>query len=62
MMKDLSIDRQQNPEAFANDKWEEEEMDEDEDVDADDNDIVDLSAYIFCRCGKTATDVMQISR
>ena len=44
LMKDLSIDRQQNPEGFANDKWEEEEpMEDDEDAELSDNDIVDRS-------------------
>ena len=44
LMKDLSIDRQQNPEGFANDKWEEDEpMEDDEDAELSDNDIVDRS-------------------
>ena len=48
MMRDLAIDKRQNPEAFANDKWdpEEDEVDEDEDADLDDNDIVDRSASL----------------
>ena len=52
-MKDLTLDRQRNPAAFKNDRWEEsngeddEEEGEDIDVDLDDPDIVDRSASLF---------------
>ncbi|KAF8166640.1 XPA-binding protein 1 [Mycena galopus ATCC 62051] len=40
LMKDLAVDRERNPEAFANDRWDE---DDNEDEDGDDVDIIDQS-------------------
>ena len=37
LMKDLAIDRQKNPRAFSNDRWEEDEGGDEEDEDEDDD-------------------------
>lgn len=46
LMKDLEIDRKNNPHAAEQDRWDpEEEEDLDEDIDVN---IIDRSAYSFC--------------
>ena len=44
LMKDLAVDREKNPEAAAQDRWEAEE--EEEGDDDDEENIVDRSTYI----------------
>ena len=45
MMADVAIDRERDPAAFSNDRWEREDEDDgdDEDADADDADLIDRS-------------------
>lgn len=43
LMKDVAIDREQNPEAFARDRWDE---DDNEDEDGGDIDIIDQSELV----------------
>lgn len=53
MMGDLSVDRSQNPGAFANDRWDpEQEGDEEDDDDGNgsDGDIIDRSTSSFTCC------------
>ena len=45
MMADLAVDRQRNPEAVANDRWDAEDEEEAEDGDGSDNDIIDRCEF-----------------
>lgn len=47
MMKDLAVDREANPDAFANDRWNPEEQEEGDDADDDDDsNLIDRSTCL----------------
>lgn len=51
MLNDLSVDKEANPGAFANDRWNPDEDDDmdgnNDDIDGEDNDLIDRSMLII---------------
>ena len=56
MMKDLAVDRANNPSAFENDTWDEEE--EDNEDDGDEANIIDRG--MFATCVESVPDELQV--